>query len=49
MRQEGGVRLSLSDTRLEYDDLVDGTASPQSSEGNQLTQFTIQGGHLAVA
>ena len=36
-RQEGGVRLSHSDTQLEYGDLVDGTAFPQSSEGNQLT------------
>ena len=37
VRQEGGVRLSHSDTRLEYGDSVDGTAFPQSSEGNQLT------------
>ena len=37
MRQEGGVRLSRSDTRLEYGDSVDGTAFPRSSEGNQLT------------
>ena len=35
-QQEGGVRLSCSDTRLEYGDLVDGTAFPQSLEGNQL-------------
>ena len=36
MRQEGGVRLSHSDTQLEYDDSVDGTAFPRSLEGNQL-------------
>ena len=36
-RQEGGVRLSRSDTRPEYGDSVDGTAFPRSLEGNQLT------------
>ena len=49
MQQEGGIQLSHSDTRLEYGDSVDGTAFPQSLEGNQLMQFTGKGGHLAVA
>ena len=35
--EKGGVWLSRSDTQLEYSDLVNGTAFPQSSEGNQLT------------
>ena len=48
-RQEGGVRLPRSDNRLEYGDLVNGTAFPRSSEGNQLTQFTGKGGRLVVA
>ena len=47
-QQEGGVRLSHSDTQLEYGDSVDGIAFPRSSEGNQLTQFTGKGGRLAL-
>ena len=36
-QEEGGVRLSHSDTRPEISDSVDGTAFPRSSDGNQLT------------
>ena len=41
VQQEGGVRLSHSDypndIQFEYGDSVNGTALPQSSDGNQLT------------
>ena len=38
-----------NDTHFEYVDPTNGTGFPQSSEGDQLTQFTGKGGHLAVA
>ena len=46
MKQEGGVRLSLShsdyinDTRSEYVYFIDGHLLTSSSEGSPLTQFT---------